>query len=365
MWTNVLVFLALSALLLWRTAKLEDRTLRLAVAAALVGLAAVDWAAHTGVVPTFWLADVAHPVKAATRLAYNIAIPAESHSLFGLTPRNAALLVFALAMVLRWGGHALAASLAILCIGAVHQTYGGIALLMFVASSALSRPDRLKAWPVRLVLLASLLLFVVRDRTLTSTPAAQLALAALLGLCGLAAFAVVQSRPYGRFRERLLGRFAADEVFIDTAVMLLLCTLLAALALVLGPSADYAHRIYFWSDLAMRSWSFARFPLFVSIALLALQYLSSSSVRIGAGLAAAAAALAFLVLFQLDPAPGRARSNQFQAALAAIQKPVLDLPADEAGIYAHLIQISTGAEADGPVRARMAAVPIQCSRILI
>ena len=178
--TKALLFALVIGGLLWVSARTRDGPLGAALALGLVALAAVDIIAQSGIVPTFWLADLGKPVAAFGKIAYAVAIPAEANSIFGVTPRNAALALFAAAMVLRWRGLPAAGAVAVLLAGVMHQTYGGIALLLFAASAAVADPKALAGWPVRALLTLAAVISVLRESYFGAGLGLQLVLIAIL-----------------------------------------------------------------------------------------------------------------------------------------------------------------------------------------
>jgi hypothetical protein len=356
---KILVFVLVSLALIAAAGHIEDREVNLAAAGALIAMAGFDWAVHSGALPSVWIADVGNPLKALSRLAYSFFFTSEAHSIFGLTPRNAVLTLFAAAMALRWNRHALAASCLIFCAGALHQTYGGIAVLMFAAATAASRPADLQNWKVRLVLTAALLAALLRDRFFAANAFILWGSAALLVVTAAAAFGLIQSRSYQSQRLRLLGKFEKEEVVIDAVVMTMICALITIVALALAPTATPSARLYFWSDLTFRIWSFARFPFFVAIGVLLIRRVHDENAALP--LVGAAFLLAFLTIIQIDRKPAWAGPAPLQKELAGLDDPELELPAGEGIVYSHLIAVSSGVEAPSSLRRRLSTLPILCT----
>jgi hypothetical protein len=354
--TKVLVFLCIGLGLVWTAAGLKDQEKRIAVAGAIVALAAFDWLAHTGVVRVFGIYDVRYSLKAAAHLAYSFFVADEPHSLFGLTPRNAALGLLAIALTLKWNGKPVAASAAILATAALHQTYAGIALLFFGAASAVSRPATLKPLGVRLILVLCLLMALLRDRYGTEGAGPRVLAAAVLAAAVLAAFAFIQGAGYQRLRERLTGRFASDEILIDAAVIVVICIVVTLVALIFGRGAEHDVRLYFWSDLAIRIWSFARFPCFVAIALVLARRFARPSEAITV-LTTGAVLLSIAIGLQINTRPEWSARGSLDSNLAAARDGRIDF---EGSLYLHLLNLSIGAEAADRARQTISSLPMRC-----
>jgi hypothetical protein len=353
--TKMLVFLCIALALVWAAARFKDQEKSIAVAGTIVALAALDWLAHTGALPLFGLSDVGHPLKAALHLAYGFVLADEPHSLFGLTPRNAALGLFAIALTLKWNDRPIAASLAMLAIAAVHQTYAGIALLFFFAATAVSRPAALKPMPARIVLLLCLALSILRDDYATDSVGVRVVAATALVGMGGAVMMFIQGASYQRLRERLTGRFKDEEILVDAAVMLVICVAVTLWALIFGHGAPRPVRLYFWSDLAIRVPSVARFPCFVALALILTRKLARPSHAM-AGLTVAAVLLSVAVALQINATPQWSPAN-LDRNLASLRKGTLDF---EGALYAHLLSVSVGAEPAEQASRILSSMPIGC-----
>jgi hypothetical protein len=358
--TKLLVFISIAILLVYFAGRLRDLRLNLAVAAALMAMAALDWISHTGAVPVLWIADLGGGTKALSLLAYNFVFASEGHSIFGLTPRNAGLMLFAIAIVLRWSARPTAAACVVLFAGVLHQTYGGLAVVLFTTMTAFSRPEALRSWPVRLLLTFSVLMFVIRDRVLAVGLIPQFALATFFGLSALAAFALIQSSAYLGLRRRLLGKLQQEEVTLDAVVAVLICLFITAVAMTFAGNAEPYMRLYFWSDLATRIWSFARFPVFVAVAFGLLRLLPVKGPAVPIALCTVTIVLSGLALLQVDRTPQWAGPRPLGAALADSQPPLLTLPADEATVYARLLAISSATQPETGTTGRLLRAPIRC-----
>jgi hypothetical protein len=358
---KLVVYGVFIGLILWAAARIRDAELNSAVALGLVALAAVDILAHSSLIPIFWIVELTPPFEALPKIAYSFVISSEAHSLFGLTPRNAALALFAAAMVFRWSGKPLSASVAILLTGIMHQTYGGISLFLFSVLTAVAKPDMLERRPTQLVLIVSAIIYALRERYFVAGLGLQLLLVAALVLMAAIAFVVVKSDGYRNLRRKLLGRAADQEIIVDAAVSVIICTCVTLIALAAAQRSDPVTAFYFWADLVMRIWSFARFPVFVAVTLLFIRLISRRSVRPQPFIAGMAVLLTGAALTQISNIPvGRGAKEITDAIAGERRNPGLRFPADEAAVYAHLTLVSIGHESLDEAR-RQFAQPVICS----
>jgi hypothetical protein len=357
--TKALLYALAVAALLWACVRTRDQILNLALALGLTGLAAADVLSGSGVLPVFSQIDLGKPATAIFRMGYSLAVPSHEHSMFGLTPRNAALALFALAMVLRWRNKPVAAAVAVLLMSAAHLTYGGIGLFLFAATTSIAKPTALSGWTTRAVLVLAAVLCVARDRYFGagSLPVLPILGAVVVMAAGLLA---VGSPLYARLRERILGRFADREVLIDVVVLLLACVAITAIAIVGASRADPVARLYLWSDLAMRIWSFARFPMAIGAALLLLSWIRLPAAPRYAAIGAIAAVAAVVAALQIDWSGGSRRDDEMAAALV-LPGSGLEFRRDETPLYAHLALIAAGAEPATIFRDAMKP-PMRCDR---
>lgn len=347
---KALIFALVIGGLVYASARTRDAPLNAALALGLAGLAAADVIVQTGLAPSYWLADLGKPVGALTKIGYSVVLPAEANSIFAVNPRNAALGLFALAMVLRWRGLPAWGAVMVLLAGAMHQTYGGIALLLFAASAAVSDPRALAGWPVRALLTLAAVIYALRDTYFGAGLGAQLLMIAVLIGAAAGAFWFVASPLYTRLRERLLGKYADGGRYLDALVIVGICLLATAVALVAAQGAEKAQRLYLWSDLTMRIWSFARFPLFVAGA-----WFVAGRFRRDAAIGGTAAVLAVAAVALIDWTGSARRDAELSSALASPADYVL--PRDERFIYAHLGRVAAGAETADTLRAVTDGVP--------
>ena len=312
-----------------------------ALAALVVGEIATRWLGN------YWVVDVGQPVNAIAKLAYGFVVPLEAHALFGTTPRNAALDLFAAALLLRWQGSHIAAALVILSIGLAHQTYAGLALVLFSLATAVSRPAVLGSWSVRTILVAATITYVMRERYFGGAHlVVQLAVVAALISSAVAALALVASPRYSRLRTRALGAAAGRESFLDAGVCILFAGIVTIVCLVGGSwDSDPITRDYFWSDLATRIWSFVRFPAFVALALLVLSHIRIAEGPRNATLAVAAVVLCILAFVQIDRAAPVRQLREFASLISVLPATTELMPiSEEDRLYANLALVATGAE---------------------
>jgi hypothetical protein len=356
------VMFALSMLaLLWAASRLRG-DLQLAVAGAIIGMAGLDILVHSGLVLSVSLPDMTRPLKSLALLAYSFVFAAEPHSIFGMTPRNVALTLFATGMILRWARRPWLGALAVLLAGAMHQTYGGISLFLFALTTAVSRPDLLKPRTVRATLLAAALIYFLRDRYFVVGPVLKAAMVLGVVAIGAAAFAIVQSPAYARIRERVFGRFATEEILLDAAVCVTVCIVITCAALVAAPRSPPAIAHYLWSDLTIRMWSFARVIAFVAAFSLLLRSLRGQKRWLASGATAVSGILAVIALIQVDWA-GLTRGPTLETVDAtAARTSGIQLPAEESVLYAHLLLVSAKAESSQDLARRLLGDPLSCDQ---
>ena len=340
--TKSLLFVACVGMLLFAAFKTRERAVKWALGSAIMTLAILAAAANSGLIRTFWIINSSEPLKAIAELAYSFIITDRSQSIFGLTPRNIALILFALAMVLRWQGRALAAAAVVLAICAVHQTYAGLALLMYCASAAVSNPSALRPAPARALLLTCLAVYVLRENFQNVDIGPRLI--ALVGAVGAGAgmMAFAGSQRFSRVQAHLPSPLRDRPVIIDAAVMLAISFVVTMIALVAAVPAHPIQKMYLWGDLATRVWSFARFPAFVALAL--IMYDQWSSFRAGMRLALMLLGVmaGSAALIQFKPSAVARMSSDYEALMTKPIAGKLTFPTHEAWLYGHLAAMSRG-----------------------
>lgn len=334
-------------LLLAVSARAGPRKLRLAIAGGILFCALADLLADSRLVPTFWIVNITSAGKTAAELIYSLFIVSPAHSPFGVTPRNFALALFAAGLVLRWRGKPTAAAAVILSIAALHQTYGGLALFLYIAATSVSDPEGLRPLRARLALTAAALLYVWREAHLT-----QLQVSPLLSGIGVVAvaasgFAVTSSELYQRTLPRAARRFTSQPVYIDAAIIILLCVLVAVVAYVFARSADPITQFYVWADLSTRIWSFARFPLFVAAAMIIIARSKVDQRHVGRAMSALAAFAIIPAAMNIDPGAFERLAREGSAQLGRPAGKTILFPSAEAWLYSKLAAVSAG-EIDGP-----------------
>ena len=353
---KLLISLALTGALVLIVARTRDPLMATAFVGALAALIAGEIA--TRWLPNYWIVDVGKPVNAIAKLAYGLVVPLEAHALFGATPRNAALDLFAAGFVLKWQGSYRAAALMILSVGLAHQTYAGLAVLLFSLATAVSRPTVLGAWSVRATLIVAAITYVMRERYFGGASlGVQVVVIAVLISFVAGAFALVASPWYARFRIRALGATAARDILLDASVCILFAGIVTAVCLVAGPlDSDPITRSYFWSELATRIWSFVRFPAFVAAALFVLSHIRLAEGPRNATLAVAASVLCVLAFVQIDRAAPVRQLRELASLISALPATADLLPtSEEDRLYANLALVATGAESASVARTRFIA----------
>ncbi|HKO92554.1 MAG TPA: hypothetical protein VJU61_15440, partial [Polyangiaceae bacterium] len=281
------------------------------------------------------------------------------------------LLLFVLALSFKWRGRCTAAVLALLLIAPIHQTYSGLALLSFAAISALSRPELFSSRGVRLLLVGIGLIYVVRERFFEHfSVSAQLAVGAGLVVAALLFFRVMSSAAFAAFRQRYLGRWLDQEVFLDAWALVALVILLLLVS-VIGDriTNDPITRRYVWSNIPTRTLSFVRFPVFIAFCLLIARRLhwhegSKSRFWCTTACALSCLLLSFVSLSQIDRGAWHRLGHEMRKHLGAPRRLEALRPKDEEErIYAHLVMVAAGdMEASAAEASILRERPIECPR---
>jgi hypothetical protein len=272
-------------------------------------------------------------------------------------------------MLLKWRGRLTAAVLALLVIASLHQTYGGIGLVLFSVASSLTRPDVFAAPLRRVVVIGAGLVYVLREHFLQRHDILiQILTAGGLVLAALLFFDVVGSARFAALRQRCLGRWAAREVVVDAAALLGFVALITLLSWV-GDRVmqDPITRRYVWANFPIRTLSFVRFPMFIALFWLALvrsRWLSSSRGRawFAAACGLSCLALAGLCLANVDTRVwGRLRGQMEKNLHPARKRGIFNPQSEENRIYAHLTMVAAGElEPDAAERSIVAGRELSC-----
>ena len=164
---------------------------------------------------------------------------------------------------------------------------------------------------MRALLTLAAVIYALRDSYFGAGIGMQLVLVAGLIAAAVGAFWLIGAPLYARLRERVLGRCADKVLYLDALVIVAICLAATAVALVAAQGAEKAQRLYLWSDLTMRIWSFARFPLFVAAA--DVFVVSRFRRDVAIGVAAAVLAVAAVALIDWS---GSARRSTFRSRRA-------------------------------------------------
>lgn len=358
--TTRALMLLLSSLFLLTVALALKPDLALAVAGAIAAMAASDLVVNGAIVPDIGIVDMADAGN-LPKLVFSFFFATEAHSIFGATPRNAALSLFAAAMVLRWQRRPAAGAIAILLAGAMHQTYGGISLLLFTVTTAIASPDQLKGRATQVLLTLAAVIYAMRERYVTVDLAIQAAVLIAVVTAATLAFTAVRSGPYARLRTRMLGMFADRELLLDAATCILLCTVVTVAALIAARRSEPTIALYFWSDLTIRLWSFARFPVFVGAAMLVVKALARQFRWLETAGALLCLILVLVSLRQIDVDGLRDAPSQASIAAYDAGYPGLRLPKEERVIYANLALVTAGAQPAAELRRRLAMEALSCA----
>jgi hypothetical protein len=338
-----------------------------AVVCAFIALVALELA--TSWVPTPPLVDIVSLPHTLAQLFSSFFIIVKAHSDFEVTPRNGALLLFVIALVLKWQGRLTPAVLALLLITLLHQTYAGLALILFAACSAVSKPEIFATTLHRAILVGMGLVYVVREHFLEHLEAwVQIVCALALVVAALLFFRIVGSARYAALRQRCLGSWLEREVVWDAVIQMGFLALVTLASWVGNQlTHDAMTRRFVWSNLPIRSLSFVRFPVFVACFWLVLTHLPWLLGRGRSWLAATCAlsclALSWVFVLQVDPHVSKRLGREVGRHLSPPRDRRIFSPrAEENRIYAHLTMVAAGQmEADAADKSIVANRRIKCS----
>lgn len=315
--------------------------------------------------------DIEHLLQTTLQQLSSMFVIARPHSYFEVTPRNGALLVFAISLVLKWQGRLTAAAVTLLGVALLHQTYGGIGLILFTIVSAVSRPEVFAARVRQGILVGVGLLYVMRENFWQRLDVwIQVAAAAGLVLAAWLFFRVMGSARFAALRKRCLGRWAEREVVVDAGA------LVAFIALVtLGSWAadqlmqDPITRRYVWANLPIRTLSFVRFPAFIALFWVLLnrtQWLARPMRRswLAAFCGLGCLALGSACATKVDLHAWKRLRSQMERNLDRPREGRTFSPtAEENRIYAHLVMVAAGQlEPDVAEKRIVAKRKISCQR---
>jgi hypothetical protein len=325
-----------------------SREIEAAVVCSFIALVALDLA--TRWVPTPGRVDITNLSRTITQQISSFFVISQAHSYFEVTPRNGALLLFVITLVLKWQGHWTAAVLTLLMIAPLHQTYGGLGLILFTVASAVSRPEVFATTLRRVVLVAAGLVYVVREHFLERLDVwVQVACAIGLVLAAVLFFRGVCSARFAAFRERYLGGWVEREIALDALTLIGLVTLVTLVSWVGDQVMQNAlTRRYVWANLPIRSLSFVRFPAFVAcfwLLLIRTQWLAKPSGRsvVAAACALCCLGLSWKYVSHLDTGVRKRLRSGIESNLRLPpERSILNPGAEENRIYAHLTMVAAG-----------------------
>jgi hypothetical protein len=360
-------FLVGSLALLIIASRVASRDVEAAVVSSFIVLVAMDlvtrWAS------TVQLVNINSLALTAEQMMASFFVAAKPHSYFGVTPRNAAILVFVVALLLKWQGRLTAATLALLLIAPIHQTYGGLALVMFAAASTISRPTVFATTSRRIILISAGLVYVLREHFLEHLdPWVQAACSLALVAAALLLFRIVCSARFAAVRERILGRWVEREIACDAITLVALVVLITLLSWGgARVTKDALSRRYVWANFPSRALSFVRFPAFIACFWLLstrLRWAASSKnrARFAATCAVSGLVLSGVCVSQVDVHAWKRLQREVKHQLGPPRDRDAFRPQSEEGrIYAYLAMIAARqrdlvwAEADIVARR-----PIRC-----
>lgn len=325
----------------------SSREIEAAVICSFIALVGLDFASW---VPAPERVEITDLLRTFMQQLSSLFVIGEAHSYFEETPRNSALLLFVIILLLKWQGHLTAAVVSLLIIASIHQTYGGLGLVLFATASAVSRPE-VFATPVRRTILVVVgLVYVVRERFLERLDGwVQLACALGLIVAALFFFRGVCSARFGAWRQRHVGSWAGREIALDAAALLGF-VLLVTLVSWVGDQVmqNPLTRRYVWANLPIRTLSFVRFPVFIAgfwLVLTRLKWLASARGRssFAAACALSGLALSWVCMSKVDAHAyerllGELDSNLRRPRAGSIFEPF----AEERRIYAYLTMVAAG-----------------------
>jgi hypothetical protein len=345
---KALVLLLLSIALGFAAIRGPSREVEGAAVCSFITLVALDFA--PGWVPAPVRVDITNLALTLGEQVSSLFVIARQHSYFEVTPRNGALLLFVVTLLLKWQGHLTAAVLALLMLAPIHQTYAGIGLVLFAIASAVSRPDVFATSLRRAVLVLAGLVYVVREHFLERLDIwVQIACALALVVAALLFFRGVCSRRFAAFRQRVLGSWAGREIPLDAA-SLLGFVLLVTLVSWVGDQVmqDPITRRYAWANLPIRTLSFVRFPVFIAgfwLLLARTQWLARPKGRswFAAACGLSCLALSWVHASRIDTHAYHRLQNELSQNLSKPRggrpfKPI----AEEKRIYANLTMVAAG-----------------------
>lgn len=366
---KALVLLLISIALGASAIRGPSRELEGAVVCAFIALVALEFA--TGWVPAPVRVDITNLAATLGQQASSLFVIARQNSYFEVTPRNGALLLFVVALVLKWQGHLTAAALAVLLLGPIHQTYGGIGLVLFAVASAVSRPDVFATGLRRAILVGAGLVYVVREHFLERFDVGvQVACALALVVAALLFFRGVGSTRLAAWRQRFLRGWAGREIPLDAASLLGFVLLVTLLSWV-GDQVlqDPLTRRYAWSNLPVRTLSFVRLPVFAAgfwLLLARTQWLTTPRGRswFAAACALGCLALSWLHVSRTDTHAYERLQSELSQNLRRPRggrafKPI----AEEKRVYAYLTLVAAGQMAPAAAEANIIGKrKIRCPR---
>jgi hypothetical protein len=358
---KALVLLLLSIALAVAAIRGSSREIEGAVVCSFIALVALDFAPSWVSAPQ--RVDITNLAHTVVEQVSSLFIIARQHSYFEVTPRNGALLMFVISLLLKWQGRLTAAVIALLMIAPLHQTYGGMGLVLFAIGSAVSRPEVFATALRRAILVGVGLLYVVREHFLERLDVwVQIACALGLVAGALLFFRGVCSTRFAALRQRYLGSWAGREIPLDALSLLGFVVFVTLLSWV-GDQVmqDPITRRYAWSNLPIRTLSFVRFPVFIAgfwLLLARTQWLASPR---GRRWFAAACALSCLLLSWSHVARTDTRAyHRLQSELGRnLRRPregSTFKPFDEERrVYAHLAMVAAGQMAPAAAEATIIA----------
>jgi hypothetical protein len=223
---------------------------------------------------------------------------------------------------------------------------------------------------VRFTLTAAAVIYVIREQYWGDERSLwQVIMACTVAVVAQACFAIARSNSYARVRGLCLRGSSSREVEVDAASLVVMAGITTVACLIgVAFEQDANAKLYFWSDMATRLWSFVRFPVLVALALLVIRRtLSSSAGRPDWFHKAVAATCAVLCLLALAQADYRSEPR-LERELAELGRPVnattLEPRSEENRLYYLLATVSSGRMQAEQARVRLyQGRPISCAAL--
>lgn len=265
--------------------------------------------------------------------------PGIQFDMFGLSARSVFTAGLLATFMLRWDGRIRESYASILFLSFVHSTYGGMVVLMIVAIDGTTRPKIFADRVLAAITIATVVLFLARERIWSVYGGIEIALFALLAI-GLW---IVMANFIHNNSAKIQNIFQNTSIIKTDVYLFLWGALLISIAAFLMTDQSSLESRYTWMQLSSRPLALIRVPVFLGLIILFVLFLSRLNrglVATGARMLAAlvlAAATVILVrtyLFQWSPSNEDAKLQTLTQSV--IQDDERSLP--NILIYYHLLR---------------------------